>query len=70
MARLLRTMSSGVLVTGGDVKEVDVWTIGTQTKALVDMHACALGVHCTGRERVRPTLWGPGDVKAACPLPA
>lgn len=29
------TKSSGVLVTGGDDKKVNLWTIGAQTKALV-----------------------------------
>ena len=31
------TKSSGVLVTGGDDKKVNLWTIGAQTKALVSI---------------------------------
>jgi hypothetical protein len=32
--------SSGVLVTGGDDKKVNLWTIGTETKALVRWLQC------------------------------
>ena len=32
--------SSGVLVTGGDDKKVNLWTIGAQTKALVRPASC------------------------------
>ena len=39
--------SSGVLVTGGEDKKVNLWTIGTQTKALVSESCQASRVkHC------------------------